>query len=312
MAMSPPTALWWCASVNVGQWPPWFAPPCGRPYDEFEMNLDALPHTVLLILAELSVGSLAAVLIADARGMVKSGFVKLSAAIVVIAAALALLSAWNIGSGDLEGYRLEEGLFGAIRSCIAVFLALTLLYAALAFGEQRERSLMVGAVAVLAGLVSIGVLAYQVSPPAWGYEGVLLSFIAGTLALGLVNETMILGHWYLVSPKLPGKPLQELTLLLVVVLAVQGALLVLNAAIPARETPESAAVLAGSLGSNPAFWLRVSVGLVFPLALSFMAWRSSLEHSMMSATGLLYIAVGAVFVGEVLARGLLFVTGSPV
>ena len=43
-----------------------------------------------------------------------------------------------------------------------------------------------------------------------------------------------------------------------------------------------------------------------------MAWRSSLEYSMMSATGLLYIAVGAVFVGEVLARGLLFVTGAPV
>ena len=66
------------------------------------------------------------------------------------------------------------------------------------------------------------------------------------------------------------------------------------------------------ISSNPAFWLRVGVGLLFPLALSFMAWRSSLEYSMMSATGLLYIAVGAVFVGEVLARGLLFVTGAPV
>jgi hypothetical protein len=32
----------------------------------------------------------------------------------------------------------------------------------------------------------------------------------------------------------------------------------------------------------------------------------------MSETGLLYIAVGAVFVGEVLARGLMFVTASPV
>jgi hypothetical protein len=43
-----------------------------------------------------------------------------------------------------------------------------------------------------------------------------------------------------------------------------------------------------------------------------MAWQSSKENAMMSATGLLYIAVGTVFVGEVLARGLLFVTGSPV
>jgi hypothetical protein len=43
-----------------------------------------------------------------------------------------------------------------------------------------------------------------------------------------------------------------------------------------------------------------------------MAWQSSRERAMMSATGLLYIAVGAVFAGEVLARGLLFATGSPV
>ncbi len=88
--------------------------------------------------------------------------------------------------------------------------------------------------------------------------------------------------------------------------------MVVNAAVPVREVPESTALLAGDLGSNPAFWLRIGVGLLFPLALSFMAWRSSTEHSMMSATGLLYIAVGGVFVGELLARGLLFVTGAPV
>jgi hypothetical protein len=96
------------------------------------------------------------------------------------------------------------------------------------------------------------------------------------------------------------------------VLAVQAVLMVVNAAVPADEVPESSALLAGSLGSNPAFWLRVGVGMLFPLALAFGAWQSARLHSMMSATGLLYIAVGAVFAGELLARGLLFVTGSPV
>jgi hypothetical protein len=43
-----------------------------------------------------------------------------------------------------------------------------------------------------------------------------------------------------------------------------------------------------------------------------MALQSSLERAMMSATGLLYIAVGAVLAGEALGRGLLFVTGAPV
>ena len=276
------------------------------------MNLDALPHAVLLILAEFSVGSLAAVLIVDARGMVKAGFVKLSAGIVVIGAALALLSAFNVSSDDLAGYRLVEGLSGALRVCFAVFLALTLLYAVSVWREERDRSLAIGLLAAVAGFAALGLLAYQVSPPAWSFAGVLLSLFVGAMALGLVTEAMLLGHWYLVSPKLPGQPLQELTLLLVAVMVLQALLLIVNVTIPARETPETSAILAGSLISNPAFWLRVGVGLLFPLALSYMAWRSSLEQAMMSATGLLYIAVGAVIVGEVLARGLLFVTGSPV
>ncbi len=276
------------------------------------MSLDALPYTVLLILAEFSVGSLVAVLIADARGMVVAGFVKLSAGIVVVGAALTLLSALNVSSAQLEGYRLEEAIFDPMRVAFGIFLALALSYAWFVLREQRPLSLAAGGLAAAAGFAGLGLLAYQVSPPTWGFAGPLLSLLVGALALGLVSESMILGHWYLVKPKLPGQPLQELTFLLLAILALQAALLVLNATMPARDAPESAALLAGSLASNPAFWLRVGVGLLFPLALAYMAWQSSRENAMMSATGLLYIAVGAVFTGELLARGILFVTAAPV
>ncbi|MDZ4278694.1 MAG: hypothetical protein U1B78_06095 [Dehalococcoidia bacterium] len=276
------------------------------------MNLDALPHTVLLILAEFSVGCLLAVLLADARGMVVASFVKLSAVIVVAGAALTVLAAFNAGGAELEGYELEDALFDPVRAVSIAFLVLSVAYAALVLPGRRSRSLPMGGLAAAVGLAGLGLLAYQVSPPTWSFAGALLSLLVGALALGLVTEAMILGHWYLVSPKLPGQPLQELTFLLLAVLALQGVLLVINAALPARDAPESTALLAGSLGSNPAFWLRVGVGLLFPLALAYMAWQSSRERAMMSATGLLYIAVGAVFVGEVLARGLLFVTAAPV
>ena len=276
------------------------------------MNLDALPYTVLLILAEFSVGSLVAVLIADARGMVVAGFVKLSAGIVVVGAALTLLSALNVSSAQLEGYRLDEAMFDPMRVAFGVFLALSLSYAWFVLREQRQLSLAAGGLAMAVGFLGLGLLAYQVSPPTWGFAGPLFSLLVGALALGLVSESMLLGHWYLVKPKLPAQPLQELTFLLLVILVLQAALLVLNATVPARDAPESTALLAGSLASNPAFWLRVGVGLLFPLALAYMAWQSSRENAMMSATGLLYIAVGAVFTGELLARGILFVTGAPV
>ncbi len=276
------------------------------------MNLDALPYSVLLILAEFSVGSLIAVLVIDARGMVAASYVKLSAGMVVAGAALALVAVVNVSGAELGGYRLDESLYGPVRGAIIAFLALAILYGWFVMRGNRSSSLRVGVLAAAGGLICLGLLAYQVSPPTWGFVGVLLSLLVGALALGLVNQAMILGHWYLVSPKLPGQPIQELTFVLVAVLAIQAILLIVNAAIPARELPESTALLAGGLSSNPAFWLRVGVGLLFPLALAYMAWRSTLERAMMSATGLLYIAVGAVFVGEVLARGLLFVTASPV
>ena len=276
------------------------------------MNLDALPYTVLLILAEFSVGSLVAVLITDARGMVVAGFVKLSAGIVVVGAALTLLSALNVSSAQLEGYRLDEAMFDPMRVAFGIFLALALAYAWFVLREQRQLSLAAGGLAMAAGFAGLGLLAYQVSPPTWGFAGPLLSLMVGAMALGLVSEAMLLGHWYLVKPKLPAQPLQELTFLLLAILVLQAALLVLNATVPARDAPESTALLAGSLASNPAFWLRVGVGLLFPLALAYMAWQSSRENAMMSATGLLYIAVGAVFTGELLARGILFVTAAPV
>jgi hypothetical protein len=43
-----------------------------------------------------------------------------------------------------------------------------------------------------------------------------------------------------------------------------------------------------------------------------MAWRFSIGRAIMSATGLLYIALGAVLAGEVLARGRLFGSAVPV
>ncbi|MEX1253966.1 MAG: hypothetical protein WEE64_06460 [Dehalococcoidia bacterium] len=276
------------------------------------MNIDALPQTLLLILAEFSVGSLIAVLIADARAMVPSSFVKLSAVIIVAGAALALLVAFSVNGVEIAGYNLADGLLGPIQAVLVAFATIVMVYAWLVLSNSRDLSLRIGVIGAAAGLVALGLLAYQVSPPAWSVAGTLTSLLVGALALGLVTEAMVLGHWYLVSPKLPGRPLQELTFLLLAVLCLQAVVLIVNASIPAREAPDSAALLAGTLGSNPAFWLRVGVGLIFPIALAYMAWRSSKENAMMSATGLLYIAVGAVFVGELLARGLLFVTAAPV
>jgi hypothetical protein len=283
------------------------------------MNLDALPYTSFIVLVEFSVGSLLVCVLAQLRGRVAESFVKFCAGMVSLAALVMLLNSLALDpKSAVGGYHLEQGLAGWVRLAALAFLIATLPYNLFVLRGDREMSLTSGAAASAIGVGLIALVAYYVSLPTWGYAGVLLSLIAGTLAVGLVVLAMTLGHWYLVTPRLPREPLEELTLLLVAAVVLQAVLLVINVAIPVREKPDATAILGPTdLGANPAFWLRIAIGLLFPAVLGYMSYISSKgypanENAMMSATGLLYIAVGAVLVGEVLARGLLFLTGVPV
>jgi hypothetical protein len=56
---------------------------------------------------------------------------------------------------------------------------------------------------------------------------------------------------------------------------------------------------------------RVIVGQGAPLMLSWMIWRTLLIPHTMAATGLFYIALLGVFVGEILGRQILALAGLP-
>jgi hypothetical protein len=57
--------------------------------------------------------------------------------------------------------------------------------------------------------------------------------------------------------------------------------------------------------------IRVMVGQATPLVLSWMIWRTLQIPHTMAATGLFYIALLGVFVGEILGRQLLALTSLP-
>ena len=67
----------------------------------------------------------------------------------------------------------------------------------------------------------------------------------------------------------------------------------------------------GGLGSGWDFFaiLRLTIGLIFPALLTYAGWRTARARSMESATGLLYIDLGAVATGTILASGLFFGAG---
>jgi hypothetical protein len=154
-------------------------------------------------------------------------------------------------------------------------------------------------------------LAAMLAPPTWGYPAALLGLTAGTLALGAVSVSMVWGHWYLTEGSLPAWPLRDLAWILIAALAFQVCVLGLNIIIPVRETPTPENPVDVGLAANPAFWLRIGVGIVFPVILAVMSLKTTQIRAMQSATGLLYICMGAVFVGEVLSKGLMFMTARP-
>ena len=276
------------------------------------MNLAALPFTTFLLLLEFAAGCQAVLLLAALRGDVSKGFVKMGAILVLATALPALwVTATFTGVTEVADYPLDERWLLPMRAAMAVFALLCVAYSWFVWRERLETAKFWGLVTALAGVGTIALAAAYLRLPTWGYAATLLSLLAGAASLGAVSMGMILGHWYLVTPRLPEQPLNRLTLVLLVALAVQTALVVVNLALPARYVPVAAENPAVGLAQNPVFWLRLGVGLVFPLALAFMAWQSSVIRAMMSATGLLYIAMGGVLAGEVLARGLLFTTAKP-
>jgi hypothetical protein len=133
--------------------------------------------------------------------------------------------------------------------------------------------------------------------------------VAGMLSsaaiLGSVMLAMLLGHWYLVVRGMPIEPLKRLTKALLVatilkIVVVAGVLVSISSAGFDYGTPLHRVLV----GQGIFFWMRIGWGLIGPLALYPMIWGTVKIRSTMAATGILYVAVVAVIIGEVLGTWL--------
>lgn len=126
-------------------------------------------------------------------------------------------------------------------------------------------------------------------------------FLLTTLFLGICNYTMVLGHYYLVVPKLTEKPL-------LVSLKILWVFLVLKIILSGYEYSQlSEFFKPGSLlGYGYIFnWIvlsmRVLWGFVALGVLSFFGYRLSAMRSIQSATGVFYVMVFFIFIGELIS-----------
>ncbi|MEA2413731.1 MAG: hypothetical protein QOI58_388 [Thermoanaerobaculia bacterium] len=137
----------------------------------------------------------------------------------------------------------------------------------------------------------------------------ILWSIAGALSsvaiLGSVTLAMLLGHWYLVVRGMAIDPLKRLTFVTLGATVVK--IVVVTIAIVASGAWYEVAVRQGIF-----FWMRAGWGLAGPLLLYPMVWGTVKIRSTMAATGILYVDVVAVVIGEVLGAWLSAIVHLPV
>jgi hypothetical protein len=267
---------------------------------------ESLAYINWTVLAAVAVGSFGAVVLLRLRTEATRGFLAFTSLCAAAFAGLAYVADTALpGPGATLAFTTSPSLDMPRRGALVALGVIALAYA-IAVG-RGGRAPALG----IAGLAA-GLLALLLAGIGWGggaLDGIplVVQLVALAAALGGVLAAMILGHWYLVTPKLPEGPLVLLTRILTWVVGVQMVLFVTWMATGAGTGTTPFEPLVGSWALF--VWLRLLIGLVFPVVVTWAALQTARTRSMESATGLLYIDVGAVAAGTILAAGLYFGAG---
>jgi hypothetical protein len=246
---------------------------------------------LLAVLVQLALGTLFAALICDVRAEVTRGFLFLAAGIALISGLLAVALA---GLAHLDG---------AERWLLLVLCGSLLAYCLLLVRKRSTARLFFGSLGTLAGLVALVVGALERTNGMLGTWPTIIATVASALALGTANGGLLLGHWYLVTPRLTSRPLRLLCDLLLVSLVPLTGL-----AIWYVGRGESAANFAGL--SGPPLWLGIGMITLFPFAVTAAARICCVDgpgrgRSLQAATGLLYLVAAAILAGGLAGNAVL-------
>ncbi len=268
-----------------------------------------LPLVLAVVLVELAVGGTFVTWFLERRGEAAGGFLKLVAGVDAIAAAAALGLAPALPRGDTAlRVSLDPGplsSFGQALALVAILMTAQLVFT---FVPARVLRNIGALLAIAAGLIALGVATVartaQAPTDAFGLALALAAPPLGALALGGLDGAMLLGHWYLVTPKLPTAPLRNASLIVVAAVVLQ--LVVVLATVMRGD-------LSGTTqtGLVVAIGIRIGVGLLMTLAVALAAWWTARMNTQ-SSTGLLYVGLGSALAGEISARVLFFLTGAAV
>jgi hypothetical protein len=266
----------------------------------------ALPYVNWIVLVALAVGGFGFVAIAGATSDATRGYLRFTAICTAILALLALASDYALPAPtSLVITSASADVDGARRVALGAFAFLSTAYA-FTLGRPTRRLIFAalgaasGAAALLASAVGWAPTLVDAVP--FAVQLFTLSAVTGGSMAGIV-----LGHWYLVTPKLSELALIQQTRLLLTAIGIQALLFVVWATLGGGVDQGPWEALSGQAALL--VWLRGGITVIFPIVLTYMALRTAQTRSMESATGLLYINLAAVLAGTIGAAALYVSSG---
>jgi hypothetical protein len=269
----------------------------------------------ILVFGELAWGGLFALAIPPFFN-VERGFYKSSASVYLAAS---ITTAVGLGLLALRGGASAGPAAGSLWMAAATWSLASLAVGVYLYtlwtenGRLRARAYALG---LGLGLVALIANVTLLMPPGFGAVAAVayaLTAITSALVLGLVSGAMLFGHWYLIDLEMPVDYLRTFIRILGIALVADLVALGLAIGLPAilGSAAANAAVhelFASHLGLLA---VRLVLGPITTIVLVWMCWQTLKIPQTMAATGLLYIAVMSVLVGEMLGRFILFRTAIP-
>src|SRR5262245_18340657 len=262
----------------------------------------------------LAIGMLAALLLLDPNKM-HPRFFRTHLLTVLGLSAVALITAWSTST---EEQLLERGLdtYMAGRRAGLVMGVVLALIGAIVWNFERTLAGWISIVAcALALAAAIAVTVGQeelrqltsLGDARAPFAARILNDLTAAAILGSSMTSMLVGHSYLISPGLSIKPLIRQIYSLGIALACR--LIVAGLALWFWSADHDIT----NLNDETVLWLPVRwlIGLVGPAVFGFMAYRTARIRSTQSATGILYVVVILVFLGELTSLLLMRNTGLP-
>ncbi len=267
----------------------------------------------LIFFQQLALGGLLA-LSATPFHQLDRAFYKSTGGVLLVVAVLGL---W--GKSNFYWTSLSQHITLLAAAQLALHFFFVLCFAAYVlslWGENQRLRARSFASAILIGFFGLIFSAGSFySAPVFSVETFVypVSFFLSALVLGTVTVGMLIGHWYLIDTGQTLDPFIRIYKFFVVVLIVQSAFYWVSALLLYQfGSPPGPASLERLWSSHSTLLaMRVLAGQITPLVLAWMIWRTLLIPHTMAATGLFYIALLAVFVGEILGRQILALTSLP-